>query len=135
MEITRRKRQEHPGVAVKRSSAGLGLFATATFKKGDRVIEYIGNRLPAHEGDKLRSQYVFRVNSKWDIDGTPRWNTARYANHSCHPTCEAHNVRSRIFIVARRAIKPGEEITYDYGKEFFDSHILPKGCRCVRCGY
>ena len=34
--------------------------------------------------------------------------------------------------VARKAIKPGEEITYDYGKEYFDEHIKPFGCRCPK---
>ena len=27
----------------------------------------------------------------------------------------------------------GEEIVYDYGKEFFDEYIKPKGCRCAKC--
>ena len=26
----------------------------------------------------------------------------------------------------------GEEITYDYGKEYFDEYIKPKGCRCEK---
>ena len=27
----------------------------------------------------------------------------------------------------------GEEFTYDYGKEYFDTHIKPNGCRCPKC--
>jgi SET domain-containing protein len=36
-------------------------------------------------------------------------------------------------LVALRRILPGEEITYDYGKEYFAAFITKAGCRCVRC--
>ena len=72
-------------VRVKRSSAGLGLYAFETIKKGATIIEYVGNRVPRERGDTLQNRYIFNVNSRIDIDGSPRWNTARYANHSCRP--------------------------------------------------
>ena len=34
---------------------------------------------------------------------------------------------------ALRAIEPGEEITYDYGEEYFALFIKPNGCRCAKC--
>lgn len=120
-------------IQVKRSSAGLGLFALAPIKKGTTIIEYIGERIPTSEGDERENRYMFNVNSRWDIDGSPRYNTARYANHSCRPNCEAWNRRGRIFIVAKRNIKAGEEITYHYGKDHFEGFIKPAGCRCVKC--
>ena len=69
------------------------------------------------------------------IDGKGRGNLARYINHSCAPNCEPmeNEVQQRIFIMARRNIKPGEEFGYDYGKEYWDEHIKPIGCRCG-CG-
>ena len=118
---------------VKRSSAGLGLFAAVPFRRRETIIEYIGHRITAEQGDKLNSSYIFNVNKKVDIDGSPRWNTARYANHSCRPTAEAVIRKGRVFIIALRTIKPGEEITYDYGRDFFQDHIKPYGCRCVKC--
>jgi uncharacterized protein len=36
-------------------------------------------------------------------------------------------------IQALRAIAPGEEITYDYGSDYFELFIKPKGCRCAAC--
>ena len=30
-------------------------------------------------------------------------------------------------------IATGEEITYDYGKEYFEGVIEPIGCRCGKC--
>lgn len=120
-------------VRVKRSSAGLGLYAFEAIKKGAVIIEYVGKRIPTSHGDTLNNRYVFNVSPRIDIDGSPRWNTARYINHSCRPNCEAINNRGRIFIVARRGIKVGEELTYDYGKEYFEGTILKEGCLCVKC--
>ena len=120
------------GLKVKRSSAGLGLFTTLPIKKGTTVIEYIGNRVLTSAD--IDNRYIFNINTKWDIDGSPRWNTARYINHSCRPNCEAINRRDRIFIVAKKNIKAGEEISYNYGKGYFDSeYIGSSGCLCEKC--
>lgn len=121
------------GVVVKRSYAGKGLFATRPFKRGERVIEYVGREIPETEMYTSRSKYLFELTKKRTIDGRPRSNTAGYANHSCRPNCEVYIYGGRIFIRARKAIRPGEEITYDYGKEYFDEHIKPCGCRCPQC--
>ncbi|OGI22159.1 MAG: hypothetical protein A2808_04010 [Candidatus Moranbacteria bacterium RIFCSPHIGHO2_01_FULL_55_24] len=123
---------KHKPYRVRRSSAGLGLFAEIPFKKGQTIIEYIGRRISTKEN--ADNKYIFNVNSRIDIDGSPRWNTARYVNHSCRPNCEAINRRGRIFIVAKRNIKPGEELTYHYGKDYFKSEYIQKmGCRCAKC--
>jgi len=120
------------GVAVKRSSAGLGLFATRPYRRGERIIEYFGRTLTNAEEYSSRSKYLFEVNSRRTIDGATRTNIARYINHSCHPNCEPEIVRGRIFIDAIRSIKPGEEFVYDYGEEYFNEHIRPYGCRCAK---
>ena len=79
-----------------------------------------------------RSKYLFEVNARKTIDGAPRWNKARYINHSCRPNCEPNIYKGRVFIHARRRIKPGEELAYDYGKNYFDEYL--KGlCRCPKC--
>ncbi len=118
---------------VKRSSAGLGLFARKEIKKGDRIIEYVGTMLTADQANQKGGQYLFEISTRRTIDGTTRKNTARYVNHSCIPNAEAIIEGSQVFIYAKRKIVPGEEITYDYGKEFFNTYIKPKGCRCVKC--
>lgn len=118
---------------VKKASAGLGLFATEVIKKGTTIIEYTGERITVDEANRRGGQYLFEVTDRLTIDGKGRKNTARYINHSCRPNAEAENRKNRIFIVAKRTIQPGEEITYDYGKEFFNEYIKPKGCRCIKC--
>lgn len=121
-------------VKVKRSSAGLGLFAAVPMKKRETVIEYVGKRITSAEGDALENNsYIFTVNAKTDIDGSARWNTARYANHSCRPNCESVIRQGRVFIVTLRNIQSGEELTYDYGKDYFNDFIKPFGCKCVKC--
>ena len=127
-----KKKQVYPaGVVVKRSSAGLGLFAAQSFKKGERIIEYVGRTLSNAEEYTSRSKYLFEASTRKTIDGVARTNIARYINHSCRPNCEPEIERSRIFIDATKSIKVGEEITYDYGEEYFNEHIKPNGCRCV----
>lgn len=123
--------KKRPGVSVRRSSAGLGLFAAKEFRKGETIIEYVGNRVPASDEATGTNRYLFRVNDRWDIDGSPRWNTARYANHSCRPNAEAWDRYGRVFLVARKRIPVGEEITYDYGREYVETFI--RECRCHVC--
>lgn len=121
-------------VKAKRGLAGLGLFAGEDIKKGELIIEYIGEILNKEQADKkATSQYLFEVSRNKTIDGTPRWNIARYCNHACEEAANAESEikRGRVFIQAIRNIKEGEEIVYDYGEEFVKEHIAPYGCRCV----
>lgn len=122
-------------VRVGRSSAGLGLFAKEDIPKDRRVIEYGGWLISTKEGDDLedRNRYVFNINSRWDLDGSPRWNTTRYINHACRPNCDAVTVGNRIMITTKRKVRAGEELTYNYGKDYFDGYIKPIGCRCESC--
>ncbi len=103
-----------------------------TFKKGERIIEYVGRTLSKAEEYSSRSKYLFEVNSRKTIDGMARSNVARYINHSCKPNCEPEIERGRIFIDAIKNIKAGEELHYDYGEEYFNEHIRPYGCRCAK---
>jgi len=119
---------------VKRTNTGLGLFAVQPIAKGTRIIEYTGPLIPNEEVDQRRGRYFFGVNSKWTIDGSPRSNVARYINHSCKPNAEAIISGRRVWIWSRKNIQPGEEIAYDYGKEYFEDIIKPMGCRCEKCG-
>jgi SET domain-containing protein len=118
---------------VKRSSAGLGLFAGEAIPKGKCIIEYVGRVISKEEELNSRSQYLFEVTKNKTIDGTARTNTARYINHSHRPNCEVEIYKARVYVFSKRNIKEGEELSYDYGKEFVDEHIKPKGCKCVKC--
>ncbi len=113
---------------VKRSSAGLGLFAGESIAKGSCVIEYVGREVSKEESETSKSKYLFEISSKKTIDGKPKINKAGYINHSCKPNCETEISKGRVFVMAIRNIKPGEELTYDYGKDYCIEHCVP--CRC-----
>ena len=118
---------------VRRSSAGLGLFTESMIPKGACIIEYVGREVSKEESETSKSKYLFEISKSKTIDGKPKWNKAGYINHSCRPNAESEITKGRVFIMATRTIKPGEELTYDYGKEYVDEHIKPFGCRCAKC--
>jgi hypothetical protein len=120
-------------LAVRRSRTGRGLFTVGPIEKGRCVVEYTGRVLSEAETYTSRSKYLFAVSTRKTIDGRAKSNIARYINHSCRPNCEVEISRGRVYILARRAIKPGEELFYDYGTEYLDQHIRPKGCKCAKC--
>lgn len=124
-----------PTLAKKRGSSGLGLFALEPIKRGQLIIEYTGERISMDEADRRGGQYLFIVTDTLVIDGKGREHTARYINHACTPNAEAEHDEEddRIYIRAKRRIEPGEEITYDYGPDFFNQIIKPKGCKCGSC--
>ncbi|HYD86142.1 MAG TPA: SET domain-containing protein [Vitreimonas sp.] len=117
---------------VGRSATGLGLYAESEIPKGACVIEYVGVELSKEQEEKANSKYLFEIHSRKTIDGAPRWNTARYINHSCRPNCEPNIHKGRVFIHAKRRIKPGEELNYDYGKAYFNEY-LKDICACPKC--
>ena len=119
---------------MRRSATGLGLFALEPIPAGERIVEYTGPLVSNEEVERRKTgRYFFGVNSKWSIDGSVRSNTTRYINHSCRPNAEAIVSGRRVWIWSRRNIRAGEEITYDYGREYFEDYIEPKGCRCAKC--
>jgi len=120
-------------LVVKRSRAGRGLFTLGPIERGRCVVEYTGRVLSEAEMYTNNSKYLFGISEKKTIDGRGKTNAARYINHSCRPNCEIETWRGRAYIMAKRAIKPGEELSYDYGTEYFDEHIRPKGCKCLKC--
>ena len=118
---------------MRKAKAGKGLFAEEDIPKGACIIEYIGKPVDQKKAEKDRGRYLFEVEKNLTIDGNIPENIARYINHSCRPNCEAIGPKGRVFIFSRRRIKAGEELSYDYGEEYFDKHIKPFGCRCEKC--
>jgi SET domain-containing protein len=122
---------------IGRSATGLGLFATTPIERGAFIVEYSGPRIPTRQAQAREqtagARYMFEINSRWTVDGSVRSNIGRYANHSCRPNAESALSKGKVILRAIKAIEPGEEITYDYGEEYFELFIKPKGCRCARC--
>jgi uncharacterized protein len=121
---------------IGRSKTGLGLFAAKPIKRAAHIAAYRGRRISTEEADRREARgarYMFELTKRWTIDGSPRWNLARYINHSCRPNAKPVGRNGGIVIVALRRIEPGEEITYDYGREYLDYFLQTGGCRCAAC--
>lgn len=118
---------------VKKSTTGLGLYSNISIKKDEFVIEYTGKELTSKEANEKGGKYLFEINSRITIDGSGRENLARYINHACRPNCEAIIKNKYIMIYSIKTIQPGDELTYNYGKEYFNEYIKPYGCKCAYC--
>ena len=120
-------------VEVKPSHSGMGdgLFAAGDIGKGDFIVEYTGKIITTKAADALKTRYLFELDEDWTIDGEGLSNTARYINHGCSPNAEAEIQDGHILISALRVIRAGEEITIDYGEEYFDEFIKASGCKCT----
>jgi uncharacterized protein len=144
------KLPETPAYFVKDSHIhGRGLYAAREIKVGERILEYVGERVTKVEserrGNELMEQskktgggavYMFILNKRYDIDGNVDYNDARLMNHSCMPNCEAEIVRGRIWYVATRPIAEGEELSLNYGFALENWEDHPCRCGTPKCvGY
>lgn len=118
---------------------GMGGFARVDIPAGARVIEYVGRKVTKAESLALceaNNQYIFALDDEYDLDGNVDWNPARLVNHSCDPNCEATVEDGRVWIVAVRDIRVGEEITFNYGYDLEDYREYPCCCGARGCvGY
>ena len=131
-------------IQVRKSGVhGKGVFAVMPIAKGEPVIEYKGEiiswpealrRHPHDASDPNHTFYFSLDDGSHVIDAKVGGNAARWINHACQPNCKADETDGRVFIHALRALKPGEELFYDYGL-VIDERYTPKlkkeyECRC-----
>lgn len=101
---------------------GRGAFAARDIRKGTKIIEYKGKRSswkkalkrpPSDPNDPYHT-FFFELDNGKVIDANVDGNAARWINHSCDPNCEAVEEEDGVFIYAKRKIRAGEELCYDY---------------------
>ena len=103
---------------------GRGVYAARALKKGERIVEYVGEMISWKEADRRppsdpndpNHTFLFSLDDgKRVIDASVGGNDARWINHSCDPNCETEETESgRVYIEALRDIRRGEELNYDY---------------------
>ncbi len=128
---------------------GNGVFAIEPIAKGERIVRYKG-KLRTHEEvdaeygaiDEDGHTFLFTLNDDYVIDANVDGNIARWINYSCDPNAEAvleenskgKSHKDKVYIEAIRDIKPGEELSYNYGIVLDEPHTpaLKKlwGCHC-----
>ena len=120
---------------------GWGLKSSDAIKKGDFVVEYVGEmitmaeyrrRMAANQAEKEENYYYLAIDSNRMIDAGPKGNVARFMNHSCAPNCITQkwtvNGDIRVGLFAVDDIKPGEELTFNY--QFETVGDVQKKCLC-----
>lgn len=114
-----------------------GVFATAEIRSGQRIIQYLGEKISADESDRREQlysdmgvTYLFDLENGYAIDGGVNGNVAVYINHSCDPNCLIEFEGDEIWVVARRPITPGEELFYDYWFDPADDEATAIPCCC-----
>ena len=122
---------------------GRGLYATRNIKAGTKIIEYVGNiitKKQTEDSDKFDNSkpiYLFNLNKRYDLDGLVPYNDARLINHSCSNNADYEGKGLKIWVIANKEIKKGEEITCDYGFGYdSDYRQFPCECKSINCcGY
>lgn len=115
---------------------GTGGFARVEIGPGTRVAEYVGERIDKREGlarCERGEPFIFELDEEWDLDGNVSWNPARFLNHSCDPNCEAECIEGRIWISTIRAVRAGEELTFNYGYDLTEYRDHPCECGASNC--
>ena len=118
---------------------GKGLFAARDIKKGERVIEYVGEWIDNEEMEKREAEndkngltYILEYDENWSVDGAVLGNESKFGNHSCEPNISIVRENKQIFFVAKRNIKRDEELSYDYSFSK-DEEVVPCNCGTKKC--
>src|ERR671922_1487420 len=136
----------HPFEIRRSPIQGRGAFATRRIRKGERIIEYTGERISnaeadrRYDDDRMRRHhtYLFTLTQRTVVDGGSGGNASRFINHSCDPNCEAVIEDGRIWIQSLHTIPKGRELTYDYRYERTtddeaDDEKYPCRCGSANC--
>jgi SET domain-containing protein len=119
-----------PGLRVVRSSIdGYGVVATRDFAAGEILAEVEG--VLWHETQPVDDRYSLLMGDGYFFD---MMDQTRWINHSCDPNCEVETglldggaKGGWAQVVAVRAVRAGEELTYDYA-------FAPEVAEPCRCG-
>lgn len=99
-------------IIVGQSPNGLGVFAARELKTCEFVGELVGTVI---EGADYESDYCIELDTENSLEPSEPF---RFLNHSCEPNCElASDIEdpTEIWVEVIRDIRPGEELTIDYG--------------------
>ncbi|XP_063751614.1 histone-lysine N-methyltransferase SUV39H1b isoform X3 [Eleginops maclovinus] len=111
---------------------GWGVRTLQHIKKNTFIMEYVGEIITNEEAERRGhvydcqgSTYLFDldyVEDVYTVDAAHQGNISHFVNHSCNPNLQVFNVfinniderLPRIALFSTRAIRSGEELTFDY---------------------
>ncbi|CAG9760569.1 unnamed protein product [Ceutorhynchus assimilis] len=134
------QRREYPSmVPFKTRGLGWGLKTLEPIKKGQFVIEYVGEIISTEEYqrrmknmvEKKEENYYFMfLDADSMIDAGPKGNLSRFMNHCCDPNCITQkwtvNGETRVGLFAKCDIESEAELTFNYNWVAQDKKV----CKC-----
>eukprot|EP01135_Chromosphaera_perkinsii_P002939 Nk52_evm50s230 gene=Nk52_evmTU50s230 len=136
--------QEHE--VFKTLKKGWGVRAVTDIPEDAFLIEYCGDvmnksqflgRVREYDNEGRTHYYFMNLHKDLIIDATRRGNNSRYLNHSCDPNCVTQkwhvNGEIRIGLFAKKDIKCGEELTFDYKYERYGQKAQECYCESANC--
>jgi SET domain-containing protein len=119
-------------VDVKASAIdGHGAFAAEVIPPRLKIGEIRGESISVVEA-RIRATRAERImivelSDRKAIDFSKSADPMRYTNHSCQPNARLCIRQGRVEFYALKAIKPGDEITVDYGETHHEGKLR---CQC-----
>jgi SET domain-containing protein len=108
------------GLTIKQGRHGRGVFATRRFAKGDLVETCPTVEVPDSDVTGFLRDYVFTSVKERDI--VLALGYGMLYNHSADPNLEyVQEEPTAISFFAIKAVQPGDELTIDYGEEWWET--------------
>jgi SET domain-containing protein len=114
----------YPLVVKKSRIAGEGVFAIKAIPWGVKIIEFHGTLVSDAEAASRAANgatAIMELGDDLNIDGFDRGNGAAIINHSRrYANCNLLREGRKVWIIAGiEGVDAGEELTYDYGSDYY----------------
>lgn len=116
---------------------GQGLFSLAHFEANQILFTFKGHLLDKREVDIMpltKISLLLQISDDRYLDLGNR--QERFINHSCNANCAIKLFGNAAFLLTLRAIKPSEELTFDYSltsSDTLDTWQMKCPCKSWNC--
>jgi hypothetical protein len=114
---------------------GVGVFAARDYTEGENILVIDDSRIVDDEHPLSPEQGEYEYHCDYLANGkvVHMQLPERHINSSCDPNTYVRTINGLRYIVARRAIETGEELTYDYIIDCHGGIIWQCDCGSLRC--
>ena len=118
------RKANYPLVVKKSRIAGEGVFAVKAIPWGVKIMEFRGTLIANAEAARRTANgatAIMELGDDLNIDGFDRGNGAAHINHSRrYANCNLLREGRKVWIIAGiEGVEAGEELTYDYGRDYY----------------